>query len=72
MSCEFPAWQLLRVRRGLAALADESCHLEVVRECARLIQAIDQMRWSHYDRMHCPCWQEAHEDRSEAGEERML
>lgn len=53
--CEFPARQLLKLRRELP--------LELQPILAQpLISQIDEMRWSHEERTKCKCWEAAREE----------
>jgi hypothetical protein len=53
--CDFPARQLLRLRRDLPINLPLDSALP-------LISQIDAMRWSHEERTKCKCWDAAREE----------
>lgn len=57
--CRFPAAELIRMRRQLAAQADRSNDAEFVRKVMAFVKAMDDLRIEHFELTDCLCWQEA-------------
>jgi hypothetical protein len=55
--CQFPAEELLHLRRELGKQADaEPAYMQYVVEC---MKSIDDLRWAHTDLTGCYCWARA-------------
>jgi len=57
--CRFPAAELIRMRRQLAAQADRSNDVVFVRNAMEFVRATDDLRIAHFELEDCLCWQEA-------------
>ena len=58
MNCEFPAAQLVKMRREIAKQADMSSDPEFVSNCCNFVMAVDRLRLAHEDVNGCQCWYE--------------
>jgi hypothetical protein len=56
MPCEFPAKQLLKMRREAALSADKIGEDRLIRETMEFVLAIDQLRLAHEALTGCQCW----------------
>ena len=56
--CEFPAAQLLKLRREASADADQSDDETFVRTACAFVLAVDRLRLAHEDLTFCKCWYE--------------
>lgn len=59
MNCNFPARELLRMRRQLARQADKSNDPVFVRNVMEFVKACDDLRLAHVELTDCGCWYDA-------------
>lgn len=59
MNCDFPATQLIELRREISERADKSNDPYFVRSCCNFVLAVDLLRLAHEDVDGCQCWLEA-------------
>jgi hypothetical protein len=59
MHCNFPAVELLSMRRELVKQADASNDPMFVRNVAEFVKATDDLRLAHFELTDCCCWFEA-------------
>lgn len=57
--CNFPAKELLRMRRQVASQADKSNDPHFVETAGRFLMGIDRLRMDHEELSGCGCWYEA-------------
>lgn len=57
--CNFPAKELLRMRRQLVAQADCSTDDAFVRQVAEFVKGTDDLRLVHLEMTECNCWAQA-------------
>jgi len=57
--CDFPAAELLRMRRQVAISADASNDTTFVRNAMQFAKGVDDVRLAHEDLTGCQCWYEA-------------
>ncbi len=54
--CEFPAKELIRMRRQVSASADKSNDPAFVHKCCEFVRGTDELRLAHEDLTGCGCW----------------
>lgn len=59
MPCNFPAIELLRMRRELMTRADASTDPMFIRSVMQFAKATDDLRLAHFELTDCCCWLDA-------------
>lgn len=60
--CDFPAKELIRMRRQVATQADKSADPAFVRKCCEFVKDTDELRLAHEDLTGCGCWYQAEKE----------